>query len=605
MANKDPASASQGVPPSTSEGIAGLNALLEALKSTKTGTDAESKALVDLKDRMGKLAKETKRSKDGVTSLSKALLEMRKRGEDTTHTATAMANEFEDGMKIMSSSSSSMLADQIKAIKLAEKDLAKGGKGSEREMAILNAKRSQLQMEDFRDQRNLMIQKAKMMQASIRQGNVLEAGKGMAMGVANAAIKHGADAAEYLGEALGLESGAMMALGATIGIVLAAFAAFVFVAKKVAQGMVDATEAGNISASSLSDMRIEAIRYNAEVQQATTDTGLTFSVLNGLMKTVNKELGGFLNKAADFAGTVADVGKTFGMANDESVKLATRIAVSSRSQSQMTLKAFTAMGMQAAELKVPLDALADPMLTLAELAGRTGHNVTEASAGLYTMIQAVDGLKKSGMAMFKGMTGADVTKMTKEFSSFISGMDEMTLAAMTFNKNESFEQMSERVGSMGTKGRVDAIRQMMSDYELQGKDKRAELGFMLGAKNMSEATTRGTIAQNVVNKGMSDADFNRQMASDINRQLSERKTAGEAIQFGLDPTAFIMDRIQKVVDLLTRISGSWILGLSGVPGEAGKVAAKVGGAAVAGNNYGVGSVAGKRAAFSTPIPSLR
>lgn len=603
MANNS-GSSSQGPSGTGSSGVAaagqglieGMGELIDSLREAeKSGKDTAG-PLKQMKDNMKKLADQSKKSKEGVVGLSKALLEMQRRSEDTRDASVALSHEYEGGMKIMSSSTKSALQDQIEAIKAAQKSLSQSGKGTSREATILSAKRSQLEMENFRDTRNFYAEKGKMLQRG--EEGLLKRPMGVVMGVTNTAMKHGADAAEFLGEALGLETGAMMAAAAAIGVVLGVFTIFTSFMKKGAQGMMDMTKAGETTVSNLAAMRAASVFFHNRVAEAANQSNMTFEKMVGLLNLVNKESGRANDLEAGFAGTVANVGKTFGMADDEAVRLATRMAVFSRSRAPEALKAFTAMGMQAAELKVPMDALTDPMMILAELAGRTGHNVQEASTGLYSMIQAVNGLKNSGIAMFKGMTGADVSKVTKEFASFVSGMDEMQLAAMTFNRNEGFEKMSERVSSLGTKGRVDAIKQMMNDYELQGPDKKAQLGFMLGAKNFSEAVSRGSIAQDVSSQGMNDNEYNKRMAANINSQLAERKTAGEAIQFGLDPTAFMMDRVQQILNVLETIQRTiafWTP--KGATADANKMVTAT--AASAKSTYGSGPI--KRSYASVPI----
>jgi hypothetical protein len=219
------------------------------------------------------------------------------------------------------------------------------------------------------------------------------------------------------------------------------------------------------------------------------------------------------------------------------------------------------------------------------------------------MIRSVEGLKDMGIKAFQNMQPADVAKMTKEFSGFISGIDEWQLAAMTFKDNESFQGMTERVASMDGAGRVGAIKQMMDEYGLTGRENSSNLGMLLGAKSPSEALRIGSVAQNAASGGMNDSQYNMLMADSIQKQLESRKTAGEAIAFGEDPTAFIMDRIQTIMksilhieSIAEKISNPLGLGSSSSSTPATVGAGAKGSAASAG--YGRSAVDAKRAGLS-------
>lgn len=529
--------------------IEGLSAIIEQLNGAQEGSKKGADALKSLNKRMAELSKEAKRTKDPVNLLSKAFVKLQEGGiKDTSSAIDLMAKEIEGSVQIMSTASSKTLGETIENIKKMQADLVSKGQGGTREATMLNAKRSKLEMDRFRDERNAMIGRAKMLQ----QGSegLVGRGVGVGMGVLNATMKHGADAAEFLGEALGLESAAMMTVAAVAGVVLAAFMTFNFAAKALAKSMTDMAKGGETLNPTLEG----AAKYFHEVDSAAKDSLMTFDKMQELMVVMNKEFGRSIGLTADFAGYIANVGQTFGMTNDDAVRLATKMGVLSRTMNQVDIKrSFAELGMQAGELKIPLDALAEPMMTLSELAGATGHSVVEASNGLNLIIQSVKSLGSSGKAMFANMHGGDIAKFTKEFAGFIAGMDEWTLAAMTFKENENFQQTADRVTGMGTKARMGALNQMFTENEVQSP---AERGMLMGAKNFSEANRLGSIATAAINTGMNDSQFSAALAKSIDDQLNDRKTTGERIQFGQDPTAFVMDRIQKLLESLLHIESA-------------------------------------------------
>jgi hypothetical protein len=543
---------SSGTPTAGDADIEGLLRLAEAFDKVKASGKDASGDLKKLNDRMMLLAKEAKKSKDPVVVLTKSFTKLRAEGQDAGSAIEALAKQIEESTGVMTGSSKASLEDTIKGIKAMQADLIASGKGNTREAVMLNNKRAKLEMDSFKDQRNFMIGRAKMLQGGSE--GLLSRFKGAGMGVANAAIKNGAEAAEFLGDAMGLTAGAMMAVAAVAGTLIAGFMAFVFISKRATKQLTDMTEAGDTMAGSIGELRANAVAYQREVMTAAAASGMTFDKMQQLMVVMNKEMGRSLGFGAQFAGAVANVGRTFGVANEESVKLATKIAVLSRTTSQdKAARAFTFLGMRAAEMKLPLDALVEPMTTLAELAGNAGSTLDSATNSMALMLQSVENLKTLGIKVFQNMRPGDVAKMTKEFSGFVAGIDEWQLAAMTFKDNESFQGMTERVAAMDAGGRIGAIKQMMNEYGLAGRTHSSELGMLLGAKSPSEALRIGSVAQQAAGKGMNDTQYNTLMASSIQKQLDSRKNAGEAIAFGEDPTAFIMDRMSKILESLLHI----------------------------------------------------
>jgi hypothetical protein len=539
---------SQGVPTTGLENIEGLAAVIKSLEDLGTKGKKGSERLNELNSRMEKLSKAAKLSKDPVVVLGKSFVMLKKTGGDAGYAIEALAKQIEESTGVMTGASKASLEDTIKNIKEMQKELVDSGKGNTREAVLLNSKRAKLEMDSFREQRNYMIGRAKMLQGGSE--GFLNRFKGAGMGIANAAIKHGAEAAEFLGGALGLTSSSMMVLAATAGVVIGLLFVANAAAKAWAKGMTDMFEAGDTMNAS----NQAANKYFHEVSDAASEAGLTMEKMQSVMVAMNKEYGRSLGFGASFAGNVANVGRTFGMANEESVKLATKMAVLARTSDQSkATKAFVYLGMEAAKLRLPIEALADPMTDLADLAGRTGHGLDSAANSMANMLQAVSSLKDMGIAAFQNMKPADIAKMTKEFSGFISGMDEWQLAAMTFKDNESFQGMTERVAGMEGKDRMNAIKQMMDEYGLAGRENSSKLGMLLGAKTPSEALRLGNVAQQATGRGMNDSQYNALMASSIQEQLDSRKTVGERIAIAEDPTAFIMDRVQKILNSLLHI----------------------------------------------------
>lgn len=593
---------SQGAPAQGLSDIEGLAALIESLESVDKKSKQGSKDLDSLNKRMATLAKEAKRSKDPLVILTKSFSNVKSGSKEAGDAMDVMAKQIEESVGVMTSSSSASLNQTIEGIKKMQAELVASGKGNSRENVMLNSKRSQLEMARFKDEKNFMIERAKLMQSS---GNPLKMLAGAGFGAFHAGAKNALVAAEALGGALGLTAGVMMLVTQVLIAVTLPFMAFILVAKKSAKMMADMAEAGDTMSGSVDGMRTASTAYFTEVSEAAAGSNMTFKQMQELMVAMNHEYGRSLGLGANFVGTIANVGRTFGMANEESVKLATKIAVLSRTTSQAaSQKAFTFLGIEAAKLKLPMDALAEPMMNLAELAGKTGHSVNSAADSLALMIQSVESLKTSGIAVFKNMQPADVAKFTKEFSGFMTGIDEWMLAAMSFKDNESFQGMTERVAGMNTKDRVNAIGQLMKDNELFGPQHSSELGMVLGAKSPSEALQRGKIAQAAVSGEMNDSQYNSLMAKDINRQLSERKTAGEAIQFGTDPTAFMMDRVQRILDTLVDIQGVIAFWKGVLPGSSSKSGLTTAAAkAPASKDYGASAVASKRPNLMVPLGS--
>ncbi len=576
-----------------------LGDLVESLKKVREQDRSTIVASSELASKLAALAKQSTLTRTTSFQLAQALKLVEDGSEKHEHALEALAKEYESSSGIMTESTKSMFQSHLDDIKKAK---AAAG-GDARRVAILNAAERRMELDLFQEKRRHFSEEARMIASRGGLGSKIQ---GAALGIFGAAAGRGEKVALGLGEALGLDAAAMLGVAAVAGTLLGTWAALSFSMKRGAAQTNDYISAGNIQGKTLSEVSAGTKLYTAALRDQVGTSNLSAKVLNQLMAVTYQEGGKARGMGMDFVATMANVGKALGMHEEEAVKFASKMSVLGRSKStQDSMRAMGNLIPLAEKLNMPMQALSDPMLQLAELAGRTGGSALSASRDLGLMEESVESLRKTGLSMYQNMSGADYAGLTKKFSGMFAGISDMTLSAITYGKFKGFDEMLGGVSKMGAGARAAAVGSLAKQFGLQGNtnsnnylmgniltqgalsgDFGAAMGFGAFAKNLSNEYRK---------KGMSDEDFNKRMGSELDRRITEKRTIGEAIQSGQDPLVHIANTLDKIFDLVTLGVNRWFPGsTNGGAAYSRPTGAQPSATSSAAQNYGVGAMSGRR-----------
>ncbi len=566
-------------PEKTSRSSNGLNELaaqaqryVEVLSKTRKGTIENTAALNGLAGLMETWSPKVKRTTAEMLIFGDVLKSVEGKSRASGQTISAMADRYEAATGIMSDSSREVLQRQIESAKRAE-SIAKSSKGSEAALAILSSKRRQMEIQNFHDglKRNAELAK-----------NQVESGqriRGIYNGLSTMLSLRGSEGAEKVGGFLGVSGNSMAGMAKSFGVIgLAAYALNAAIGT-TAKNMLDSAAAGNNQSDSLGGAAKSSEAYTRALFAATAQTGLSRDVLVEYTQAIYQQYGRSAEFGALFAGELANVGATFGISGKEAVDFSAKLASASRSNAIGVQRMFEATGRSASRLGVPMQMLMDPMLEIADIAGRTGQNAVQAAGQLESLVGTIQSLGAQGdntMKMFKNMSPTQIAKMTSQFSGMIAKISDLSLAAFTFGKYKNLGGMVKGVVEMTPQGRLDAMRGLMNAYgmgdssrlsESERYDRRYRLGIMLGAnpEDMAGAVARGAMVQ--ASNRKNGAQVEQSYINTLDAELRSRKTAGEVMAFGTDPTMKVIQLMTDAVRYLSQIAGSRMVNLLAGGGE--------------------------------------
>jgi hypothetical protein len=547
-----------------------------------------------LKQVLDKLSPTIKKSADSSNLLRKTLAQLetaqnatskstRKQAENTRNLANVsekaskligkMADDYAGGFETMSDAQKKVFDRMLEDVKSAER-AAGSIPGSSRDQLILSEKARQMQVEGARDILQQTVLRGKMLQSE--GGLINRLSGGMTSLLAKGAMWK-ADIAEGIGSAIGLDSAAIVGLGAAAGVVAGVFLALDMAMKNAAKSMGDAAKASFQLGDGVARQQQTSSEFQTALFKATSWVGgfgkdqiIEFAdAMGGEMGTA---LGGGIEQSVMFAKNIAAVGLTFGVAGDEAVKMGTRLGVASRTDLRGASRLFMILGEEAQALNVNMEHLATPMLLMAELAGRAGAGADSAAMAMDAMVGAAEGLSSVGgplSRVFGAITNAEKTNMVGKFADQFAKISDIQWMAFSMKPGEGAQHAFERVENAGPVERMGYISELKKRINFnqmvatkgEGLDfARQALGSILSGGSMSpfshEALMAGTMADLMGTKGHPAESREKVLGSAIEANFNQRASLGEYIAGGGDVMQWIANDIGKILMLLNKWDSS-------------------------------------------------
>jgi hypothetical protein len=281
-----------------------------------------------------------------------------------------------------------------------------------------------------------------------------------------------------------------------------------------------------------------------------------------LVNGIGKSRMDLAKETVSFAADMAFVGQRFGMTDEESVKLATRMGVLSRSGFEPTRVAFVKLSSDSIHLGIGMDSLVGTFGILAEASTYAGHQAEYNVAQLEQLADTLMSLSKNGVPGFQNMTSQAVDAMIRKSAEFLSKVDDMKIAAITTRPGEGFGQMLERVAHMGASDRAGSVKQLATktgmSLDINDTKSAFAIAKMMGfSGNLQDTLRMGRFLQEGATKGhLSEDMIKKRMASDIDDRLSKSKSVGEAVAAGADINQLIASTLQSILRILVSWSSS-------------------------------------------------
>lgn len=253
--------------------------------------------------------------------------------------------------------------------------------------------------------------------------------------------------------------------------------------------------------------------------------------------------------------TVADVtsvGRAFGMASNESVKLAFHISKTFRIGPEMVSKTFTELAKASTALRIPTDQFMNQIAKIGEEMTFTGRGVEEVIGGFSGMVDQMGKTKGEFGKLFADFPAAKFELAQAAFQAFGRISPEQMMAftgakgpfgAEFFKASlmTPMEKMKATIEKMlptaekGAKGPEDVIGRLMKLTDLQGASGARLAQFFVENKNNLKLTG-------------ADAEKQLQMfAKSAGATDAELKQLGQAMGLVQDPLKIIADRIEKLL----------------------------------------------------------
>lgn len=564
----------RGVPTGGEEDFTkSLSVLIDTYKSGRKNTDSSKKALAGMNDQLKVMYKESRKLKDPLAVLSKAMKIVEKDSRGATKAALLLARETESSASVMSTARKNAFDLEMDGVKRAMEAL-KGSKAHEREYLMLAEKQRGMERERFHDLRAEEIAKGKALQQSAKFS---DRAQGAFMAMTAKARSNASDMAEKVGNVVGLTGDKMMKLSK---ILLIAGAVITLIEQKIGRAAKTAKDAaaagfemGGIGAvDALMGTNKGLNSFGMQLLKVSAITGISQETLASYTATFHQGMGesilaqgrniyGLKNEVAvrnqlrensiQFVADIASAGVAMGMTADKSLDLAIKMGVLGRSSERQVKVAMVALDHTAKKLRLPIDALIEPFMQLAEVAGETGGNVMDAANQLSEMAKTVGSLSNSQLLFFKGIekNTPALAKFAKQAVASIMGVDQSTLLAFSMKSGETFGKSIDRVADMGFQGRKDAIFNMMNamgktgdtsmDRWMWGSAVTKNPGDIAGSRRMGELLEG-------LKTGRVKGDFTTTVAGEIDKQFAQYKTLGAAVAAGSDPVQYAITQVTNI-----------------------------------------------------------
>lgn len=588
MAAQDP----KGVVSGLSDAEKQLNAIFGRMSKSGKTTARDLKALDAA---FIKIDKESKTVRTSSALLAAALSKVNKETDTFQRGAVTTANKLAESSDLMTDAMEKAHDDQIKLIKDQIGALQKAG-GHHREIALLDEKRGQLEMDRFESQKKTSIQLAAL---QTRQGQVL---KGTFNGLSAAIQLRGTQAGKIAGEFFGLSSQGMKAVAGGAGIAAIALLALKFLIEKTAKSAKDAAETGFELGASLNSARAAGTRFSAAVREAGAMAGKGAAALASAIPDdriialaaiaqkdyafglagVGREYENTLQmsreqrnetrlQTVNFVGDLAKMSNVLGVTEEEAVRLGTRLGVLSKGNFRDAERATFVLGMEAKRLGVPLENLVSIFTLLATQADFAGSSTSRLTAETLAFTDSVREMARNGVRGLQNLDPEKINRIASSMADFMTKMENNRLIALTMKPGENLESSLNRLEGGTMAMRRDAIQsamklmgvnnpgaagQNMSSFQALAVAKAAGVGGDI----VDQIRMGRFLAGGAAGKSLSEDSIKRRMAEMTDAKFDQAKSVGANLSAGADIMQIIAGTLQNILRLMVEMANKITLG---------------------------------------------
>lgn len=475
-------------------------------------------------------------------------------------------------------------------------DGAKSVGASTKDIAVLAKERANIEMEIMED--SIKEQRA-MVTAYANQGGI--SGKARAVGAAfNANTMAMGQTVGKLGQYVGMSGAQMASLAKYAGIIGAVGLALNAVIKGNTERARLATQAGmhfdgmlstvgeEFALASLKQamylrMGVKARDIQEAVIASMQDYGVGVMTMNyELENSYSSFVRGTVAKrneliegSAEFVAKAGAIGISLGMSLQDGAQLATKIGVLAKGGSKDTLLAFSYMGTEAKRLGVPLNAVSGIFEVLAANADHLGSTATKLTSDTFSLMKMMVEFNEKGV---KGFTNVDPEKMqraAKNLATFMVGMDEIRMAAISQQSGEGAFAALARVEGMQMGGRTNILKTLVDrfgmdtgsilDKSKQGTGESFQNAYGLAALagfrgTPTEMANMGRMLAGVTGKGkFGQEDLLRMQGDELQKRFDYSQGIGRAMAMGADPLGVLANIATDILRILVGIAKAPLL----------------------------------------------
>ena len=571
------------------EGIASLEKLALSVEDLSDSAESSATQNALLGKSLDDVEKSTNKSKSALSLYTVIANKLNVSTKNLTKSSKLAANELAKASGILSSTAQKENDQKIQFYENAITNLQTQG-GAERELAILNVARRKSEFENYE---SMLTQSIELGKLQVSQGKVVE---GTWKGITGRMQLAGSKSAQWAGSTFGLPAKSMLKLAKVAGIALSVFTIFKTVVEGQTRSMVEAVRAGAEYDKDFSK-RIMAGRASRTQEIALRSTLLSpfgaGDVLESVSSMQSEYISGLVASgdayrklAVDssaarneirqigvipFTADIMKVSGALGLADNEAVQLATQMGVLTKSGTEPTRKSFLYLAQESKRLGLPINDLVSSFSTLASVGSYLGTTVDRVSAQTIALTDTLFFLQKEGVRGFQNMDPEKMKRFTQEMSTFLGGMDEYRLMAITQTPAGTFGQALSRVEGMSVSNRASAIESLMKRMGLSGAATEADptkafkLAKMLGfSGSVTDTIKLGRQMAALSETGnLTEDAIQARIASVHQAKFDEAKSAGAYLAGGGSILNYMANRLDEILRVLQTGLGRAMFGTGG------------------------------------------
>ncbi len=562
-----------------------LDALFTAVKRGEKELKSAKEAEAALVKKLQTHTAEANKSATASMKLANAVKELRAGSEASKEGAKSLAAELSGSVGIMTTAQAQNREAYRKSLEtiIAQTQALDKNKETNRDIAILAREKANVEMEIMED---TIKERRSMVSAYAQSGQGFRAvGSAMSANLMATGAQVG-----KLGQYVGATGASMAGMAAVAGVAIGAFAIFSAWISKTAETARDAAKAGvsfadfraatqyGFAAQVAAKEQFNLFVSSKELQDAQTEsmqnygfgllaTGNAYAMATKASDTYRNDL---INNSFEFVSQAGKVGLSLGMSLQEGVQMATRMGVLAKGGSRDTLLAFSYMGAEARRLGVPITALGGVFEVLAANADHLGSNSRRLAADTVDLMNMMVDLKDKGIKGFNNLDPEKMQRAAKNLATFVAGMDEIRLAAITQKPGEGAFDALSRVEGMQVGDRANVIRDFAKEYgintKLTGPGKAGYEDFyglaaMLGFQGTpTEMKTMGVqLAQLSRKKNFGQGELRDLQAEMLQSRFDASQTVGKQLAMGANPMGVMANLLSELLKVVVGIANSSVL----------------------------------------------